>query len=953
MKHKAFKNKCISFLLVFTFIIGIFSNLASSFLVAKADNSLIPYEYTGTESAEFDSLDSDFDGNYTKLCTYQVWSICKSLGMTDNQACAILGCFYPEGQCHPEPIEAHYGYGSDNYADIEEYIETVSRPYWEDTTAITKETLQIYGYPNYDPDSTVDTMIATAKTNSMHGNASVSMIYGYDSDGSAKTLNATAYFHNGVGYCGMGLSQFTGDRGRSLLAFCAMNFCDWWLMENQFTWMLTPTDKGGDSCSALWTTYVEETADMSVEDCTQWWIENYVNGNMGDSDRTVRVDYANAFYEKLEGKKWDSSWGSKVVSGAGLTPSTMHTGIIDKGIIQTYANATLHYPSNNGFMVDFETQKDLAEREEGDTSDVVDPSELSNLDYKNTLVYKGLLYELIGESDPNTTQYSLYELYGDDIHWYRYMGEKTYAPTLLDHIWCGIDQNKTDELLDNVFDTIDYEAPVYLSCNVYQNRPKVLTGNDIDNGYRDPRVGLTTTSFFNGYGYVVGTFEMGISKFFNSMIALLLSDKLLEYFKDAITTLEESEHWQNIMIPIIWLFIGFATICFIISLVKAAVNYAKGSGSAREAIERFLIGFMCMGFLLASTYNPSRTNDAMFKMITIVNGFFNTALTESSTIQNDEVIAVSDPDYVVSAVLWKNGIFNPWCRGQFDGLNYEELYTHYAILNDYPDSDNRSVMPQSNTVPNPADATNTPVYNSAETIGDVYVYVGGGKYIRNWAAFLYSCGSKYHIDATLNSDYANDLVGDVEDKGLVINNLSVIFPNANTTAYDSSLMADTFRVVDAQMDISPQYFPDGSISYNYVGAHKLKTHFMGQGMVMLFNTLLLAFFIPIIIAKYKNFIMLIILPIQVMWYTLLELFKPSNNIKELGDTFVKSLFGYFTACIKQNIMVLFYLIFVDKGIFMAIMYILLCLVLLGFNLQDARRFISDTKHNIQKVKNSF
>ena len=357
MKHKAFKNKCISFLLVFTFIIGIFSNLASSFLVAKADNSLIPYEYTGTESAEFDSLDSDFDGNYTKLCTYQVWSICKSLGMNDKQACAILGCFYPEGQCHPEPIEAHDGYGSDNYADIEEYIETVSRPYWEDTTAITKETLQIYGYPHYDPDSVVDTMISTAKTNSMHGNASVSMVFRSNGD----TLDATAYFHNGVGYCGMGLSQFTGDRGRSLLAFCAMNFCDWWVMENQFTWMLTPTDKGGDSCSALWTTYVEETADMSVEDCTQWWIENYVNSGMPDSDRTVRVNYANAFYEKLEGKKWDYVWGSRVVSGAGLTPSTMHTGIIDKGIIQTYANATLHYPSNNGFMVDFETQKDLVE----------------------------------------------------------------------------------------------------------------------------------------------------------------------------------------------------------------------------------------------------------------------------------------------------------------------------------------------------------------------------------------------------------------------------------------------------------------------------------------------------------------------------------------------------------------------------------------------------------------
>ena len=669
----------------------------------------------------------------------------------------------------------------------------------------------------------------------------------------------------------------------------------------------------------------------------------------------------------------------------------MHTGINDKGIIQSYASASLYYPQNSGFILDFQTQKDMAadvdENEDLSEYQEQNPDEISDLYVKNQNVYKGLLCELVGEPDTiNSQPYSLYELYGDDIHWYRYMGERTYYPSLLDHIWCAVDQKKTDELLEDVFETIDYEAPVYLSCQVYRDRPKVLSETEIDNGYRDPRVKLSNVSYFNGYGYVLGSLEMGFAKFVNSTIALLLSDKIISLMTDKITEVETSDTFKEVFIPLIWIVVGFAMIGLILSLVKAGIRYSKGQGSSKEAIERFLIGMVCLGLILVSANAPDRTNQTIYKVVTIVDGFFNASLTKSSIIQNDEVIAVTDKDYIVGAVLWKNGIFNPWCRGQFDDRNYEELYTNYADLTVYGDTvykcndcnatfkdtykmdkhlstrqhsgftyggENTSRMTQSFDVADPNDATNTPVYNSTATIGDVYVYVGNNKYIRNWAAYLYSCGSKYHIDTTLDTDAALLLVGkDTPNKTDRIKEMVIKFPNANTCAYNSSLMADTFRVVDAQMDISPQYFPDGSKASNYINAHKLKTHFAGQGFIMMFNSLLLVFFIPIIISKFKNFILLIILPLQCIWFSLLELFKPADKLKELGDSFKNAFFGYFTACIKQNIMILFYLIFVDKGIFMTVMYILLCITLLGFTYQDAKRFVNNTIHNIERVKNS-
>ena len=272
--------------------------------------------------------------------------------------------------------------------------------------------------------------------------------------------------------------------------------------------------------------------------------------------------------------------------------------------------------------------------------------------------------------------------------------------------------------------------------------------------------------------------------------------------------------------------LAFAMIAFIFSMVKKVANYATGKGGGpKDIIERFVIGVFAIGFLFVSLYNPSQLNALMYQATTAVDNIFNYALNESCV--NDEVIHCEDVNMQTHAYLWRTAIFQPWCRGQFSGLNYNECYTNYATL-----ADGQKAMPQSNQEVNPADTSGNPFFNSTKYTGDVVVPIGGGKVVRNWAAFLMSCGSKYHIDYTLK---------DKTEASEVNLDSPVFFPldSSLTAAYDSTLMADTYRVIDAQFDVSPQLYADGSIVNNYTGAKAPNYYYFQESYVMLFNALML------------------------------------------------------------------------------------------------------------------
>lgn len=605
---------------------------------------------------------------------------------------------------------------------------------------------------------------------------------------------------------------------------------------------------------------------------------------------------------------------SKDLPGLTKVDNSVH----DRGIIQSYKQKVLEYPLNDGFLLDPGHKYAKMQQE------------------KNIEVYKDYLDRLKGGSGTGT-QYCLYELFGEDLHWYRYFGEETYSPGTLDHIWSMWDADRIDEL-KLWKDIIVYDGKFYLSAHVYANRADPLTADDIDNGYVDPRITYLSDAM-SGYDYVKNSFILSIAKYVNSFVGFALGPELINGLMDFIEEVEASEVWE-VLVPLINTVIAIAMAAFIISLVKKAVMYARGTGAGKDFGHRLFIGAICILMLVTFIASPSSLNKAIKKIYTTVDTIFNETL--NASYKNDpnkrDIIYLSEGSEMMStsATLWYAGIFAPWCKGQF-GDSYKNLYTQYADL-----SSGQKAMDQSHDEVDPNDTSGLPKYNSAKYTGDVSVPLGGGYELKNWAAYLMSCGSEYHLDA--NMQYLADKI-DPE--------VTPVFPLANTTARNTNIMADTFRVLDAQMNIAPKEYADGTVVGNYTDSRMIVTDYRGSGRKILINCLLLGFFIPIIFLKLKNGLLMIITPMQFIYHSILELFKEDNGVKNYFSTFGKAFLNYFLACLKSSIMIFLYgsLIGADNsGLIHMILFIIISIIVLSFSMDDMRRIGNQAKHMIQNLR---
>lgn len=919
-------KKCNSALALISSIVMAISIMASSMVAImnySVDKSLIVNadaysaddgKFSGNEKAT--DL-SDFGGNYLEQNKYKLYCVFRSMGWTKAQACGALGSAACEGSFHSELIEyasADSETGGHTHSEVEGTLGTVKNrdayiERWsqhvrdpEMRTKFADDTLRFYN-------------IGEDVIERKHNKEEVGSVY---SDVVDMPLDVDAYYDkDGNGTIGCGLYQFTGEKNLYRLFNWADSYdMEWYDTDAQISYLIADRNLGGYSGGSVniknYQYLCEEAGATTAEKCCEIWIP--VIGACNDTGKEDRKTQAAAIYEQFPNDGWDDDYGRKILSYAGIEAVSSRNGILDEGIIQHYVTASVLYPQSCGFIVDTANNQDLYDN--------------------NTKVFKEYVENLNGGASTASPTFSLFELFGEDLHWYRYFGESTYTPQLLDHIWSAVDQGKTETLLKHPIDTINYEAYNYLSCQVYPGRPDVLTAEDLDNGDTDPRVLALRNGWFNGYSYVLGNIQMSIAKHFVSLVSFLAGDTVLEETVKVLEKIESSSAWKPISVALM-VFVGFAMMAFIISLAKKGMKYANGTGAAKDAIHRFIIGMLCLGFLFAGLANPAILNGVIHKGAGVIDEIFEASL--ASSLQNDEVIAVHDNDKAVHAVLWKTAIFGPWCRGQFDEREYEELYTQFSTI-----QSGQSKMPQSHEKVDHADMSGRAFYDSATLTGDVGVPVGGGKVIKNWAAYLYSCGSKYHIDSTLDTEKASKIDTTKE----------FYFPHASlmTTANNPDIEADLFRIIDAQMNISPQYFVSGSEINNYKDSHKLEPHYLKESSVMIVNSALLLFLVPVLYKKIMSFILLMITIIKMIYGTILELFKENTGLSEFTKLLKKHFFDYMVACLKLCILVTLYYMFVDQGFIKMAIYCVLCLVVLGFNFKDARKFTRNAKHKIQRIK---
>lgn len=603
--------------------------------------------------------------------------------------------------------------------------------------------------------------------------------------------------------------------------------------------------------------------------------------------------------------------------------------ISDRSIAHTIMGPVIVFPNNNGYFLDNansrnQNAKDIA------TSLVSDM--LSNSDKK--------------PSNNSAKSYSLYERFGPDIHFYRYIGEATYNMTAVDHVFSAYNQDKLDKL--DLGNTIFYQSGSYLSCSVYKDRPPVLAALDLKNGKSDPRV-LTRTigSSFYGIDFIKGEYYLNASKYITSLVSFLMTDAPIKTASNLIEThIFNKTIWDVIAVPIIVFLMAFATIGVMFNLMGKIKKYTIGNVSASILVRKFLMMVVCYAIIIGTITNPNAMNKLALQSLTFVDRFVSS--TVSATMADNDIVRAKDSSNVVEALLWRTNIFQPWCLAMF-GNRYEKLYTQYAVdLKEDESKMEQSYISDENIKDIPDDEFR---FNSAKYTGDIAVPLGD-KEVKNWAAFLYSCQSKNHIDY----DYVKAMptTKNESDADTTTNNTSLHYPYRYTTAYDDSIPADAFRVIDACMDISPQIYNDNTTNANYTNAKMLQHRMTEQGRNMLIYSIILVLsFGPAIYVKLSNAIYLIFSLVMLLFNSMLDLAK-DTGIQNGIDNIKQYILNYITASIRLAVLLSFFVTFVNKSLIFNIFYIILAFVVYNTNFKKVSNSISSaarsTKHAIDGMR---
>lgn len=574
--------------------------------------------------------------------------------------------------------------------------------------------------------------------------------------------------------------------------------------------------------------------------------------------------------------------------------------IQDRSIMKDFMGAEAHYPRNTGFFLDIgNKQSDYAWN-------------------ANIEVLKSLDKEKGTPSD--TKKYSLFDLYGPDIHFFRYMGESTVPIELPDHIYSAFSQNKADKL--HLGDTIFYTPQSYLSCRAYSGRPNVLSDRDIKIGKRDPRVETRDFIIGQGYSYVAGSFKLSLAKYILMTTNFLIGTKPVAIIEATVDKLTDKNLIARGFRPIFLTMLGLAIIAYIFTFGRMVSQYLVGSsnltfGGKRGIFGRILIFFLCLVLFFGLLVNPMALKSGVSLFATVVDEIFATSINQA--VRDDEVTGGTDSANVVEAVLWKKTIFEPWCMAQFN-RPYDKLYTQFS------DKPSENKLPQSSMSDKDIKMLGQGKYgfNSSKYTGDVSVPVGNNTFIKNWAAFLYSAGSQYHINH------------DTITMGRPPQELT--FPNYVGMGGDVSIPADVFRVVDAVMNISPQIYNDGSEAFNYTDSHMVVNDFQAHGRDMLFRALLLAItMLPSAWTKVISLFKLFTYTFQVLMHILIELASP--NARGLGtvwENIKTQLAKYFYASLRLFVLITLYITIIDGTLLKTIVYLVLAIQLYSISFKKVK-----------------
>lgn len=516
----------------------------------------------------------------------------------------------------------------------------------------------------------------------------------------------------------------------------------------------------------------------------------------------------------------------------------------DSSIVGDFYNKVFNITLNNGHTIIDTSESDYKRKE------------INNQIYKNEA----------------TKTYSLYDRFGGNLIFYPYLGEIKISTTLLDKYYEKIKEN--DPALE-LGDIPKLFEPNAISNNVvYEGRPDVLSFTDLLSGKVDPRLAMYARGTGPGGFAALGNMFLFFSNFITPFIGWLTESSLFKLIND-IWQYAMNSGIQDFIRQFVDIYSPLFIAIFVIGLVFSCFRVIRGAESASHVFMNVGSVIISLGIVFSLSYNPSATSNFFYNFVNLIDNTFNKVL----TLDSSEIVKSDNPDNIRTAALWEHTVFRPWCKGMF-GRDYDEMYTQFDETHSVSQK-----MPQSNDDVSVDWEGDEIRYNSVELTGDIVVPLGNNVDVRNWAALAYSIQSIYHIDAVQEEDSQETNSEEIDAKS---------WPRAELTPKSDSIYCDNFRLIDALLDISPEYRSATDITNNYTGARVYNPDFIFYGFVSFWNSLLIIPFMILGFRKTVCALKIIISGVRLMIYSIGNIIMPNRyNILDNLKKFALPLFDYF------------------------------------------------------------
>ena len=525
--------------------------------------------------------------------------------------------------------------------------------------------------------------------------------------------------------------------------------------------------------------------------------------------------------------------------------------------------------------------------------------------------------------------YSLYDRFGGQAKFIPYFGEKTFDLNLVDTFYQNYRENN-DEFKFKIEDLwSDRSASV--QTQAYPKRAKVLSEADVKNNKKDPRVDAYGIADGVGGSASVGNFYLGIGNFTIDIYRFLNGDTIRSSINGFWGEMEKSGIWKNIA-RIVTTLLPMFVLGFVFYILRIAPKVSK-NGEFKRAFMVILNFFFSMGFVYMLLAEPAALNGLVNTAVKAGDDLFSSAINE--TIAPKEIAKSDDITNVEAATLWNKVVLQPWSQGMF-GKNYNQMYSNYAKL-----SSGEEAYPMSND--NIKGDFKGVRYNATNLVGDISVPLGKSE-AKNFAALAYSTGSIYHVDAVKDEEENKD---DNSKK----NYAEMSWPKATVTPKNDQIYIDDFRWLDAKLNVSPQYQSGEKETDDYDKSNDYSYNFKSNGVKSAwFGLLLLPICVPLIL-RLKALLVALLSGLRGIGYGLMAMFYPDRYENTIGQTLKKlsvPVGRYYYWSLIKYIMVIMYVILIDKGWMGYIIWLAVCVVSLTY---DKRELYGRTARFRNHVKN--